>query len=81
MIIVSGINLVAAGPKTTANAFLIGTTLIFAVGIPIYSGFVLGKEWLDQLPIFLKLLAGNGVVLAVLLAVGLNMLLNFGLEE
>ncbi len=81
MITVSGINLVSAGPKTTANAFLVGTTLIFAVGIPVYSGFVLGKEWLDQLPIFFKLLAGNGVVLAVLLAVGLNMLLNFGLKE
>ena len=76
MIIVSGIRLLHVTRSTDANAFLIGVTLVVAVGIPGYTQFILGEVWLAGLPIALRLLATNGVVLAVLVSVGLNLVLN-----
>ncbi len=76
MIAVSGIRLLAAAPATTANSFLIGTTLVGAVGVPIYVKSTLGDAWLDRLPTLLSLTLGNSVVLAVVLGVGLNLVLN-----
>ena len=55
---------------------LIGTTLIVAVAVPIYSQFVLGEEWLAGLPSFVRLLVTNTVVLAVITGMSLNLLLN-----
>ena len=80
MIVMSGIRLLSAAPNTTANFLLAGTTLICAIGIPVYVNYILGAEWLGQLPALLKLFMTNTVVFAVLLSVGLNLLLNIGLK-
>ncbi len=76
MIAASGVRLLAAAPPTTANSFVIGGTLVAATAVPIYCRFALGEAWLDQLPALVRLLATNTVVLAVVLGVGLNLLLN-----
>ena len=55
---------------------MVGTTLICAIGIPSYTQFALGQEWLGQLPVFLRLLLTNTVVLAVMLAISLNLIMN-----
>lgn len=76
MIAACGIRLLANVANSNANFLLIGVTLICAIGIPIYANFVLAEPLLSRLPIFLKLLFTNTVVLAVILAIGLNMILN-----
>ncbi len=80
MIAMSGIRLLNAAKNTTANSLMIGTTLICAIGIPVYANFGLGTEWLNQLPILSKLLMTNTVVLAVLVSVSLNIVLNIFLK-
>ncbi|RMF61325.1 MAG: xanthine permease [Calditrichaeota bacterium] len=77
MIIISGLRLLQSAPSTTANFFLTGVTLVIATGVPIYSRFTLGKEWLENLPAFLRLLSTNTVVLAVFSSISLNIILNF----
>lgn len=77
MIAFSGIKLLHIAKSSDANSFLIGTTLIASIGIPIYTRYVLGTDWLNQLHISLRLLATNTVVLAVLISLVLNVLLNF----
>ena len=76
MIVLSGIELLAKAPRTPANSLLVGVTLICAVGVPSYVRSSLGTEWLRELPALVGLLLTNPVVLAVLLAVGLNLVLN-----
>lgn len=76
MIVMSGIRLLSSAPATNINFLLVGTTLICAIGIPVYANYVLGVEWLKQLPLLIKLFLTNTVVLAVILSVGLNLLLN-----
>lgn len=76
MIAVSGIRLVAAAPATTANSLVVGSTLIAAVAVPAYVKSALGDAWLDRLPTLVSLLMTNTVVLAVVLGVGLNFVLN-----
>jgi xanthine/uracil permease len=76
MIAVSGIRLVAAAPATTANSLVVGSTLIAAVAVPAYVRSALGDAWLDRLPTLVSLLMTNTVVLAVVLGVGLNFILN-----
>ena len=76
MIATSGIRLLAAARPTTANSFVVGTTLVASVAVPIYTRFVLGEAWLVQQPALYRLLLSNTVVLAVVLGVGLNLLLN-----
>ncbi len=80
MIAMSGIRLLNAARNTTANSLLVGTTLISALGIPVYARFVLGEEWLSRLPVAGRLLVTNTVVLAVIVAIGLNLLLNILLK-
>ncbi|MFQ5604217.1 MAG: uracil-xanthine permease family protein [bacterium] len=80
MIVISGIKLVNAAKSTSANQFIVGMTLVCAIGIPINTKYVLGEAWLAALPAFLKLLLTNTVVLAVLLAVFLNSILNIILK-
>ena len=75
-IVVSGFRLMQTAPATTANGLIAGTTLICALGIPAYAQFVLGPAWLGQLPAFVRLLLTNPVVLAVVMAIGLQVLLN-----
>ncbi|MFQ5745361.1 MAG: uracil-xanthine permease family protein, partial [Acidobacteriota bacterium] len=76
MIAVSGIRLLSAARGSAADLLVVGTTLILAVSIPVYSQFVLGEEWLQGLPSFLRLLLTNTVVLAVITGITLNLLLN-----
>ncbi|MHC4149832.1 MAG: uracil-xanthine permease family protein [Planctomycetota bacterium] len=76
MIAVSGIRLLGVAKNTTANFLLVGITLICAIGIPIYTQFVLGEQWLDRLHVSLKLVVTNTVVLAVIIAIVLNLILN-----
>ena len=47
---------------------------------PLYVQNTLGTAWLETLPMLLRLTLTNTVVLAVLLAVGLNLLLNIVLK-
>lgn len=79
MIVTSGIKLLQAAPSTTANSFMIGVTLILALGTPLYAKFGLGEAWLRQLPAALRLMLTNTVVLAVIAGIGLNLLLNVAL--
>ena len=67
-IAISGIRLVASAPPSPRMSLVIGTTLIVALGLPSHADKL-------GLPQGLELLVGNSVVLAVLLAVGLNALL------
>ncbi|MFQ5568259.1 MAG: uracil-xanthine permease family protein [Rhodothermales bacterium] len=76
MIALAGIKLLGTARGTTANFLMAGTTLICAILIPVYVQHTLGEAWLATLPSFVRLLLTNTVVLAVLLAVGLNLLLN-----
>ncbi|MCH8127532.1 hypothetical protein IIC38_16480 [candidate division KSB1 bacterium] len=76
MIFVSGTRILNVAKNTNANSFIISISLICAICVPIYATYSLGSEWLDPLPIFVKLLLTNSVVLAVILAVSLNLILN-----
>ncbi len=76
MIFVSGTRILNVAKNTNANSFIIGITLICAICVPIYATYSLGSEWLDPLPLFVKLLLTNSVMLAVILAVSLNLILN-----
>lgn len=80
MIATSGVRLLAAAKPTTANSFVVGTTLVASVAVPIYTRYALGEAWLVQQPAFYRLLLSNTVVLAVVLGVGLNLLLNIVLR-
>ncbi len=80
MIAMAGIRLLGAARPTAANLLMAGTTLVCAILVPIYVQQALGEAWLAALPPFLRLTLTNTVVLAVLLAVGLNFLLNLALR-
>jgi uracil permease len=80
MIAISGIQLVSSAKKTTANSLMVGTTLMFALGIPPYAKYVLGKKWLSTLPALVELFLTNTVVIAVVLGITLNLLLNIILK-
>jgi uracil-xanthine permease len=74
MIAVSGIRLLGAAKQTTTNYLVSGLTLVLAIGLPTYVRYGLGEPWLQELPLLLRLVLTNPVVLAVLAAVGLNAL-------
>ena len=80
MIALVGIKLLGTVKGTTANFLMAGTSLICAILVPIYVQNTLGEAWLDTLPTLLRLVLTNTVVLAVLLAIGLNLLLNIILK-
>lgn len=73
MIAVSGIRLLGAARPGAGEAMVVGMTLVAAVGVPVGVRSVLGAEWLAARPPLVALLLTNTVVLAVLLAVGLNL--------
>lgn len=75
MIVISGIRLVQAAEASSANAFVVGTTLVIATTLPPYVRTALGADWLAGLPSLVSLLLTNSVVLAVLVGVGLNWVL------
>lgn len=74
-IAVSGIQLIGVAKQTTANSFLIGTTLMCAIGIPIYTTYNL-SNWVETLSPLTQLFLTNTVVIAVVLGIVLNILLN-----
>ncbi|MFQ5627710.1 MAG: uracil-xanthine permease family protein [bacterium] len=76
MIAMSGAKLISNAKSTTSNLLIAGTTLICAIGIPIYARYGLGEAWLGALPVFTKLLLTNTVVIAVALAIILHVFLN-----
>ena len=75
LIIASGLALLARAEVTLANSLVAGMTLVASVGLPVYAQYGLGPEWLATLPEMARLLITNGVVIAVIGAVGLNLLL------
>lgn len=77
----SGIQLIHAAEDNTINSLIIGSTLVFAIGIPVYTQNTLGEEWLGQLPAFVELLLTNTVVLSVILGITLNAILNVGMAK
>jgi xanthine/uracil permease len=76
MIAMSGVRLLGAARATLADSFVVGTTLIAAVALPFYVKTTLGADWLAGVPPLVALLLTNTVVLAVVLAVGLNLVFN-----
>ncbi len=76
MIVASGLGLLARAQPTRSNQTVAGMTLVLAIGLPIYVQFVLGAAWLDTLPRVWRLMVTNPVVLAVIVALTLNLLLN-----
>ncbi len=81
MIVTSGIRLLQTMKPTTANFMVVGLTLVGATGIPVYCRYVLPGTWLQNLPGLVRLLLTNSVVLAVVLAVSLNVLANLVLRR
>ncbi|AYO30190.1 xanthine permease [Biomaibacter acetigenes] len=78
-IAMSGIKLVASAKPTTANTFMVGTTLILAIGLPIYTTYVVG-QWTKSLSPLVQLFLTNTVVIAVLTGIVLNIILNIILK-
>ncbi|MCQ1529119.1 uracil-xanthine permease family protein [Lutispora saccharofermentans] len=74
-IVTSGIQLVSSAKPTTANSFLVGTTMLFAVGIPVYATYGI-SEWTKAQTPLIQLFLTNTVVIAVLVGIVLHLLLN-----
>jgi uracil permease len=74
-IVVSGMKLVGAAKPTTANSYLVGTTLMFAIGIPIYCTTTL-SVWTKSMAPIVQLLLTNTVVIAVMVGIIMNIILN-----
>ncbi|MCC5911407.1 MAG: purine/pyrimidine permease [Clostridiaceae bacterium] len=74
-IVVSGIQLVGSAKQTTSNTTLVGTILIISFGTPVYVKNQMG-EWLSTLSPFIQTVLTNEVVLAVVVGVALNIILN-----
>lgn len=75
MIALSGVRLLASAREGPASYLMAGTTLVVAVGVPARVRYGLGEAWLEGIPVLPRLVLTNPVVLAVLLAVGLNLAL------
>ncbi len=75
MIVASGVRLIASAALSEGDLATVGLTLVVSVALPAYVEQVLGARWLASLPVLARLLATNGVVLAVLLAVTSHALL------
>lgn len=74
-IAMSGIQLVGSAKSTPSNSFVVGTTLMFAIGLPVYSTYVVG-DWTKSLAPLAQLFLTNTVVLAVVMGILLNLVLN-----
>ena len=74
-IAVSGIQLIGSAKQTTANSFIVGTTLLFSIIIPIYAQYDMG-EIVNNLPSLVQLFLTNTVIIAVIMGIGLNLLIN-----
>lgn len=75
-ITIAGLELLHTVPQTDGNKMVIGLTLLFALGTPIYFNAPENARFTENLPIFLRLLLTNSVVLAVVVGTFLNVLIN-----
>ena len=75
-IVISGIRLLASVRPTAANTAVVGVTLVVALALPPYVENTLGAAVLEGMPLGLRLLITNTVVLAVITSVVLNLVLN-----
>ncbi len=75
-ITVAGLELLHSVPQTDGNKMLIGLTLLFALGTPIYFNAPEHSYFIQNLPMFLRLLLSNSIVLAVVVGTFLNILIN-----
>jgi len=78
LIVASGLRLLARAVRSTRNDLVAGVTLVLSVGAPVYARFGLGEAWLARVPDLPRLLVTNTVVMAVVMAVLLNLALNGG---
>lgn len=75
-ITIAGLELLHTVPQTDGNKMLIGLTLLFALGTPIYFNAPEHAYFTESLPMFVRLLLSNSVVLAVVVGTALNVLIN-----
>lgn len=72
----AGLEMLHSVPQTDANKMLIGLTLLFAFGIPLYFNNPQHAHFIENSSIFIRLLLSNSIVLAVVIGTGLNVLIN-----
>ncbi len=73
MITISGLRLIGNEISRPENAFVVGTTLVVSLALPVYVAGPLA-EWQQSLPAVAGLLVGNAVVLSVLCGVTIHLL-------
>lgn len=73
MIMVTGIRLINTAPKNDRVALNVAIPLMLAIGFPIM--VPQDAEWFTALPDFVKLVMTNGIIIAVILGVLLNIIL------
>ena len=64
-----------ASAKQQANSYIVGTTLILVIGLPVYCQYVVA-DWTTSLSPLAQLFLTNTVVIAVVMGIILNLLLN-----
>jgi uracil permease len=74
-IVISGMKLINSAPKTEGNGILVGLTLLLAIGLPVYAKASLG-EWMSTVTPFVRMLFTNTVVIAVIVGILLNIIIN-----
>lgn len=75
-ITVAGLELLHTVPQTDGNKMVTGLTLLFALGTPLYFNSPANLHFVEELPMFARLLLSNSVVLAVVIGTFLNVLIN-----
>jgi xanthine/uracil permease len=79
MIAVTGLRLLACGPKDETQQLTVALALAAALTLPLAAPA--RAEWFGTLPPLARLMLSNGVVLAVVLGIGLNALLGAALRR
>ncbi len=74
MIAVTGIQMMGRAMRQSSQGFVVGTTLVLSLGLPQAAQLEPLASRVRELPALLELLATNSIVLAMLLAIGLNAL-------
>ena len=75
-ITIAGLELLHTVPQTDGNKMVIGLTLLFALGTPMYFNAPEHAYFIESLPMFVRLLLSNSIVLAVVVGTILNILIN-----
>lgn len=77
MIAVTGIRMIAEGVQAPAEGFVAGVTLVLSLGLPSAVQLEPWAEQVRRLPPLVELPVTNSVVLAMLLAIGLNQVVHW----